>query len=291
VAVSQEIAMGYNFRTNAARSQLPQISEISELCEESMSSLVISIVVFLCVFGAALLGMLVSPKLPVHDQSSESKDVVRLGMGLVATTVAVALGLLISSAKTFYDTQNNEVTQLAANFILVNQVLAFYGPETRKARSDMRDGLANLLDNAVGSQVPRNSNKSYADFASGASLGGDFVADIEGLSPKDDNQRSLKAQALSMVFQLGQTRWLIFEQNAVPVPGLLLYMLVGWLTVLFLSFGIFAPRNFTVIAGLLLAALAVCGAILLILAMFHPQDGPIRVSDAPLRSALGRLGQ
>lgn len=255
-----------------------------------MSSLAVSVVMFLCVFGAALLGMLVSPKLPIPHQRSESKDVVRLAMGLVATTVAVALGLLVSSAKTFYDTQNNEVTQLAANYLLLDQVLAFYGPETKDARSGLRDGLANLLDYAGDLQGSSNSNRSYVGMKSGARVGGDFVADIQGLSPKDDTQRSLKAQALSIVLQLSQTRWLIFEQNAVPVPALLLYMLFGWLMVLFLSFGIFAPRNFTVIAGLLLAALAVCGAILLILAMYHPQAGPIKVSDGPLRAALAQLG-
>src|SRR6516165_6073972 len=99
-----------------------------------MSSLALSLLVFVGVSCGTLLGMLVSPKLPVHHQSSESKDVVRLGMGLVATTVAVALGLLISSAKSFYDTQSNEVTQLAASYITLDQTLAFYGPETTDLR-------------------------------------------------------------------------------------------------------------------------------------------------------------
>ena len=93
------------------------------------------------------------------------------------------------------------------------------------------------------------------------------------------------------MFQLGQTRWLIFEQNAVPIPRLLLAMLIGWLIVLFLSFGIYAPRNMTVLAGLLLAALAASGAILLILELYRPQVGLIRVSDAPLLAALAQLAQ
>jgi hypothetical protein len=253
-----------------------------------MSSLAISLLVFLGVSCGALLGMLVSPKLPIHHQSSESKDVVRLGMGLVATTVAVALGLLISSAKSFYDTQSNEVTQLAASYITLDQTLAFYGPETTDLRAALRDSLAHLLESDGSSQ---GVNQSYLNIKSGARLGAGVVAKIMELSPKDDNQRSLKAQALSVTFQLSQTRWLIFEQNAVPIPSLLLAMLIGWLIVLFLSFGIFAPRNITVLAGLFVAALAVCGAILLILEMYRPQVGLIRVSDAPLRAALAQLGQ
>jgi hypothetical protein len=256
-----------------------------------MSSLDISLIVFLCVFSSALLGIFISRKLPVSHLGSESKDVVRLGMGLVATTVAVALGLLISSAKSFYDTQSNEVTQLAANYILLDEVLGVYGPETRELRSALRAGLANLVGDAGYLHGFNKSDTSYVNIKSGARLGEDIVAKVQTLSPKDDSQRSLKAQAQSLVFQLGQTRWLIFEQNVVPIPSLLLFMLIGWLMVQFLSFGLFAPRNFTVLAGMCMAALAVCGAILLILEMYHPQAGLIRVSDAPLRAAMEQLGR
>ena len=253
-----------------------------------MSPLSISLVVLACVFGGALLGMLVSPMLLVHHQSSESKDIVRLGMGLVATTVAVVLGLLISSSKSFYDTQSNEVIQLAANAVMLDRVLAHYGPETTEARAALRAVLDNLL---VSTESSERSNKVYGQIRSGTRLGEGVIDKIQGLSPKDDNQRSLKVQAFGLAFQIGQTRWLMFEQNTVPVPTLLLSMLILWLIVLFLSFAIFAPRNLIVIAGLFLAAVAVCGAILLILEMYHPLSGLIRVSDAPLRAALAQLSQ
>ncbi|MBV9503300.1 MAG: hypothetical protein JO138_28335 [Acidobacteriaceae bacterium] len=95
---------------------------------------------------------------------------------------------------------------------------------------------------------------------------------------------------MSLLFQQGQTRWLIFEQNAVPLPGLLLAMLIGWLIVLFLSFGIYARRNFTVLIGLFMAALAASSAILLILEMYRPEVGLIRVSDARGPEAPARDG-
>ncbi len=256
-----------------------------------MSSLDTSLIVFGCVFSSALVGMFLSRKLPVSNLGPDSKDVVRLGMGLVSTTVAVALGLLISSAKFFFDTQSNEVTQLAANYILLDQILGEYGPEASDVRYALRNGLTNLLGDDGYLQGFDRSNKSYTNIKSGARFGEGVVAKVQALSPKDENQKSLKAQAQSLVFQLGQTRWLIFEQNVVPLPRLLLFMLIGWLMVLFLSFGIFAPRNFTVLAGMCMAALAVCGAVLLILEMYHPQVGLIRVSDAPLRAALAQIGR
>ena len=73
-----------------------------------MSLLTIGLSVFACIFGGALLGILI--KLPEDQLRADSKDVVRLGMGLVATTAALVLALLVASAKAFYDTQNTEVT-------------------------------------------------------------------------------------------------------------------------------------------------------------------------------------
>jgi hypothetical protein len=248
----------------------------------------IGLVVFVCVFGVAMLGMFLSSRLPDHHQSSESKDVVRLGMGLVATTVAVVLGLLVSSAKNFYDTQNSEVAQLAANFVMLDLILSAYGPEAADTRTLLRTILS---DDLRISDRSMKSNQAYNLIKSGARIGETLVVRIQKLAPGNDNQRFLKTQALSVALQLGQTRWLMFEQNSVPIPKLLLVMLFGWLIVLFLSFGIFAPRNLTVTAGLFLAALGVCGAVLLILEMYLPQAGLIRVSDEPLRTALNQLGQ
>jgi hypothetical protein len=127
--------------------------------------------------------------------------------------------------------------------------------------------------------------------ASGRRQGEIVLDQIQALSPKDDNQRTMKTQASSLAIQMGQIRWLIFAQNAIPVPKLLLLVLIFWLTVLFISFGLFAPRNLTVRSGLFISGLAIAGAIFLILEMYHPYGGLIQVSDAPLQAALAQLGQ
>jgi membrane-bound ClpP family serine protease len=57
------------------------------------------------------------------------------------------------------------------------------------------------------------------------------------------------------------------------------------------SFGLFAPRKWTVGISLFLSALSVSGAIFLILELYSPYGGVIRVSSAPLRAALTHLGQ
>jgi hypothetical protein len=252
-----------------------------------MSPLTESLIALGCVFGGALLGVFCGQRLRDECRTSDSKEVVRLVMGLVVTTVALALGLLIGSAKGFYDTQNAEVTQIAANYILLDSVLAHYGGEAAEARGALRAGLADQIQVSGRAE----SGRIYGDIRSGVRIGDSVLDMIQQLSPKDDSQRFLKQQALNLEVQLGQIRWLMFAQATVPFPKLLLTMLVSWLFVLFVSFGIFAPRNPLVLAGLFVSAVAVCGAILLILELYNPEAGLVRVSDLPLRAALEQLGR
>ena len=116
-----------------------------------------------------------------------------------------------------------------------------------------------------------------------------MLGKIQALSPKDDVQRSLRGQALSMGYGLGETRWLFYEQSSPSVPTPMLVILVFWLTVIFTGFGLFAPRNGTVIASLFFAGLAVSGAIFLIMEMYTPFSGVMHVSSEPMRFAIAHL--
>ena len=251
-----------------------------------MSSIAISSIAFAFVCGGALLGMSLRAALPEHHLNSDSKDTVKVGMGLVATMAALVLGLLIASAKSSYDTQNSELTDMSSKLVFLDRVLAHYGPESKEARDQVRNSVVRTLDQMWSKDRPGLSHLESS------STGSEVLYDkIQALTPKDDAQRLLQSQALSMVIGLGQTRWLMYEQrvNSVSVP--LLIALVFWLTALFISFGVFAPRNPTVVATLLLSALSVSGAILLMLEMYAPYEGLIRISDTPLRAALAQLGR
>jgi len=245
----------------------------------------VSLIVFTCVFGGALLGMLLRSALPEHHLSSDSKDIVKLGMGLVGTMAALVLSLLVASAKGSYDVQGSELTQLSANVVLLDRVLAHYGPETKEARDLLRGVVARLLD--------RLWSKDGASSAPSdpSSAGEAFFEKIQGLSPKDERQRSLQTQASNIAIVLGQMRWSMYEQGTTSVSVPLLVVLVLWLTLILGSFGLFAPANATVITSLCLSALSVSGAIFLILEMYSPYSGVIQVSSAPVRAALAHLGQ
>jgi hypothetical protein len=207
-------------------------------------------------------------------------------MGLVASTVALVLGLLVYSAKSFYDTQTNEVTQLAANVILLDRLLAHYGPESAEARAELRRSIQHQLE----IMWPETGSKSSG--APPLAPTSEAILDrLHELSPKDDRQRALQGQAVNLALQMGQTRLLMFTQRSVPVPKPLLVILLFWLIALFASFGLFAPTNYTVIVSLFIAAAAACGAVFLMVEMYYPYGGLIQVSPAPLISALAQLGR
>jgi hypothetical protein len=250
-----------------------------------MSSIVISLITFALVFGGALIGIALRSILPPNNLTADSRDVVKLGMGMVATMAALVLGLLIASAKSSFDMQNTELTEMSSKVVLLDRILAHYGPEAKEARDELRSSVVRALnmvsskDSATSSQIESSGNSEA------------LYDKIQNLSPKDDVQRSIQAQASSTLLALGQTRWLMAEQRVNSVSSPLLIVLLFWLTIIFTSFGLFAPRNATVVVSLLVSALSVSGAVFLILEMYSPYAGLIHVSSAPLRTALAHLSK
>lgn len=205
---------------------------------------------------------------------------------MVATTAALVLGLLISSAKSFYDAQSAELTQMSAKIVLLDRLLAHYGPEAKDAREALRAAVAGSID-----RIWPDEHTRASELLAPSTGAENVLVKIEALSPQDDTQRSLRAQSLNLTIDLAQTRWLIYEQGANSVSTPMIVTFVFWLVAIFFSFGLFAPRNATVIAALMVAAMSVSGAIFLILEMYSPFEGLIRISSAPLRTALLHLGQ
>jgi len=250
-----------------------------------MNSTVVSLIVFACVFGGAMLGVWLRSVLPEHHLKAASKDIVRLGMGLVGTMAALVLGLLVASAKGSYDAQSNDITQLSANVVFLDRVLAHYGPESKETRDQLREMVGRIRDRVW------PGNHSGSARLEPASANEAFYVQIRQLSPKDKAQRSLRKQALRIANSVLLTRWLMYEQGASPVPVPMLVILVLWLTIIFISFGLFAPRNATVVASLFVSALSVSCAIFLILEMYRPFEGMIQISSTPLTMALAHLGK
>jgi hypothetical protein len=245
----------------------------------------ISWIVFGVVFGGAVFGLVLRALLPEHHLSQDSKDVVKLGMGLIGTIAALVLGLLIASAKSSFDTQKNGLAQMAGNIGLLDRILAHYGPEAKEAREQLRAGVAAALEQTW------PSTGSGSGFQTAPGKLENVYESIQSLAPKNEAQITLKAAAIKTITDIGQARWQLFAQKGSSIPVPFLVVLVFWLAMLFASFSMFVRPNATVVATLLVCALSVSGAIFLILELDRPFEGFMRISSDPVRSAYEQLGR
>src|ERR1700722_19985572 len=111
-----------------------------------MKDPLISLLAFVLIFGGALAGMAVRPRLSENHLNSDSKDVVKLTAGLIGTLAALVLGLLIASAKGTFDQETSQVRQMTANIILLDDLLAQYGPEAASLRKLLRRSIPPLAN-------------------------------------------------------------------------------------------------------------------------------------------------
>jgi hypothetical protein len=250
-----------------------------------MSPLAIAGTAFVCVFASALVGLAAKTRLPDHHLASESKDAVKLGMGLVATMAALVLGLLIASAKGSYDTQGSQVRQMAANVLLLNKALEFYGEDAKPVRDQLRRTIGLMAD-----QLWEQQSSGSADFrdSRAESAASGIYRKLQELKPTDDFHKGLHEEATKAVSELVHARWQLVAEQGSSIPTPFLFVLVFWLCVLFGSFGLFAPFNATVLASLFVCALSVSGAVFLILELDRPFSGLMQLSSEPFRRVLDR---
>jgi hypothetical protein len=251
---------------------------------------VVGLITFACTFGGALVGMWLRRTLPQHHLDGDSRDTVKVGIGLIATMTALVLGLVTASAKSTFDGVDAAVKETATTLRALDRVLARYGPETQEVRRELREAIGARID-AV---WPRDSSRrgDLDPLRSGALRKAEGIAaTIEGLRPRDAFQQALQSRARDLVETLLQARWVALADHATSVPGPFLVILLFWLAITFASFGLFAPRNVTVVAVLFVCAVSVASAVFLVLEMDGPFDGLLKVSAEPLRRAHAHLGQ
>jgi hypothetical protein len=250
-----------------------------------MNPIGVASIAFACLFGAALLGMRLRVALPEHHMDDDSRHLLQTGLGIIGTMAGLVLGLLVASATSSYNAQRAEIDDVSSKVVLLDRVLAHYGPQAAAPRRVLR----RTVQRALAAIWPQESS-------SGPQLtpliGAEALLDEVGeLSPKSDLQSTLKPAAMGLVMNLAQTRWLMYEQADTSVSMPLLVLLVFWFTITFIGFGLFAPWNATTVVALALCALAVSGAVMVMLEMYAPFEGFMQISDAPLREALAHLGR
>ena len=253
---------------------------------ETMNTITISLLVSAVVFAGGLAGLFLNRLLPQDHLTTDTQDVVRLGIGMLSVLASLVLGLLIATAKTSYDSTEHAIRSYAAELALLNETLRDYGGEASVSRDVLRSYTERLLEDGW----PKNGARQATLDDEKADQLLERVRDtIRAMKPVDTAQRSLQNQAIDINLNLLRQRWLLIEQQGPNVQRTVVAILVSWVTVIFASFGLNAPRNSTVVSAFLLCSLAIGGAIFLILDMDHPLDGVMRISSLPIQNVLAAM--
>ncbi len=253
-----------------------------------MTGITIALLTTACVFGGTLLGSSLRRRIPDQHLTEESRDAIQVGAGMISLMAALVLGLLVSSAKSKYDSATAAITESGAKVILLDRVLAGYGPEAQPLRETLRLSMASTLK----ALWPEEGMTPEAIQAFEQRINLEQVAAaVRKLQPQSDPQRRLQEEAQKLCQDLLYIRWLQIEQAQAGLPPIFQGVLLFWLTALYLSFGLLAPRNATVMGMMFVGALALATAMFLITEMNRPMTGAIKVSSGVIRKTIEHLGR
>jgi len=251
-----------------------------------MTPIAISLLTFALALVGILVGSFMQRVLPEGHLNSDSKEVVKLSMGVVGTLTALVLGLLIASAKSSYDARESEVKQLTAYVILLDTLLAQYGEEAQSVRASLRQAIPAITDRiwTEGQSVALQKEPFEA-----TGEGKSFYGQVQALQPTNESQKDLRARILQIATDSAQARFLLFSHLGSSIPVPFLAVLLFWLAILFGGFSLMAQPNATTLAALVVCALSVSGAIFLILELDQPFAGLMTIPSEPLRNVLSPL--
>ena len=246
------------------------------------SPLMIGLLVFAVILTGAFAGRTVRWLLPRDHLTDETRSLVSVSMAVVTTISALVLGLLISNANNSFIAFGGQVTSLSAQIIRLDQILRRYGSETEPARKTLRQYAEHKAEDLFPSGGARPNVGNPPTY--------ELLQQVEdsllGLKPANPRDRWWLGQAMILAGKIGDARWVLAQQVGQGTPKAFVALLVFWLTLLFASFALFAPPNFTSAATLTLCALAVSAAIGMILELEQGLGGLIHISPQPMRQAV-----
>ncbi len=250
-----------------------------------MNSISRTVSIAILAFVSGLIGFLLQWLLPVQVVT-DAKGMVGSITGLVILLLALVLGLLVWTSYGVYTTQNAESQALGPVILQLDFALEQYGPEARAGRDLLRNAVVHARDRLWGGKT-----SSVAPYAQARADLQDISAFFGGLTPADDRQKELIATARPFFIQVIQTTLLMSRQLASPVPKLLLFVVVGWSALLFLSFGFLNAFNPVSVAAVALGSIAVASAIFMILEFSQPYSGLVRISPVGVDNLIATLGR
>jgi hypothetical protein len=242
----------------------------------------------LLIFTAAMLaamltGMALRSRLPEHHTSSRSEEAVLRSVGLVVTMAALVLGFVVSSAQSYYQAVQSDLTDIAADVSRLDAVLERIGPQA--------DGPRRLLRKALGSAV----HTVWPDYRSslpndgpgnGLRATGQVADAILALPPGDARAAALQQQAVGLATGIEADAYRLARLQQGRSQTALLAVILSWLVIVYLGFGLVSPGTPTATVALVASAAAAAGALFLVVELSTPLSGLVHIDPSVLAGAL-----
>jgi FtsH-binding integral membrane protein len=232
---------------------------------------------------ATLIGMRLSARLPADHQTDPSREAVLRSLGFVVTLTALVIGFLVSSAKAYYAEVEQELTEISSDVAALDRILEHSGPQTEPARMRLRQ----LIGSAVRTVWPNHATALPKGDGTKGLIAIDRLAEAISTVPASDAQVSaLQSQALAYVLAIERSGFKLRRLQEARAQGPLMAIVVSWLVVIFMGFGLLTPVNRTTATATILAAFTAAGAMFLILEFYSPVTGIISIPPSALESAV-----
>jgi hypothetical protein len=253
-----------------------------------MYSYQIAAITFLVIFGGASAGFLIQRLLPNHHLSSESRSTVHLAAGLIGTLAALILGLMVSSSKDTHDKTGAFISEMSAGYVHVDRLLANYGQEAAYIRPILRKSLEKMHGIIWAEEVQRGETSLLPTRMELENAYNNTAI----LEPRNQKQRQLQSDALRLMDDMIQKRWVIQEVvMGGSISSILLISPVIFIAFITFIYALYAPRNLTVVLALLCCSLCIAIAVFLISELSSPLKGALKVSSKPVHLALDQMGR
>lgn len=244
-----------------------------------MNALILAIIAFLAMTGAAGFGSLLARRMPPEYLGEGTIKSLKAAMALVATMTGLILGLMVNSARFQYSDAEKDVQMYATTLTRMDIELTNFGGPACAVRSDLRSYIEHLL---AQTWPPLSGGDVASDRLPASTVLLDLTRKLERLLPQNDIRKTL----ISLGHQLLEYRWRISDFTSNRAPATFIVAVICWLALIYGLLGVFAPRTPLVLFGFLGATACIATAIFLVVEMDDPFAGQLRVPRAPISDVL-----
>ena len=250
-----------------------------------MNHFLIGLISFAAIFAGAIIGLFAAHRLPGNHLSKETQSAITVSVAVLGTLSALVLGLMITAANSSFSARSEEVRELSLQLIRMDRNLRRYGPESADARMKLRE-WAVAKTQQLFPERGRNNSSSQQTIVMLEGVQDALLA----LQPKDERQKFLRPLCLHLSSTMIEARWALETRASHSIPVPFLVLLIFWLTIVFASFGLFAPANAVTVVALCLCSLAVAGGIFMIEELDRPLSGFVHLPPDSMYRALSEIG-